>query len=73
MNKDAAAAHRPAVQEPSRIQLPTSVSQVYRLVGNIALVSSNCSLSGSRFLDKVLNRCSSNRLTVPTNQDSALL
>ena len=55
MHKDVAA-HRSAVQEPTKIQLPTSVAQVYRLVGNIAVVNSNCTWSGSRVLDKVLNR-----------------
>lgn len=55
MNKDVAA-HRPAVQEPIRIQLPISVAQVHMLLGNVVLVNSNCSLSGSRVPDKVLDR-----------------
>ena len=55
MHKDAAA-HRSAVQHPTKFQLPTSVAQVYKLVGNLAVVNSNCTLSGSKVLDKVLNR-----------------
>lgn len=55
MNKDVAA-HRPAVQEPIRVQLPISVAQVHMLLGNVVLVNSNCSLSGSRVPDKVLDR-----------------